>query len=117
MKITSSTAPTCGRATTGPNTFIGFASVTAACGFGALAVAAPSLFRLLLKEPVTKAERGVCALHHQGAVQRIPLLKKKITRTFHAHIIQTQVSYYMFQFAASLGIAISYLIMKKIKGK
>ncbi|KLU84275.1 hypothetical protein MAPG_03319 [Magnaporthiopsis poae ATCC 64411] len=57
----------------GPQRIIGFACVTAAGGVGALlAAAAPYLFRLLPKEPVTKAERDTWALHQQESVQRAP---------------------------------------------
>ncbi|KAM5355029.1 hypothetical protein ACJ41O_001675 [Fusarium nematophilum] len=53
--------------TNAPRHILGFATLTASCGGGALlAVAAPWIFKLLPKEPVTKAEREILALQTQG---------------------------------------------------
>lgn len=50
--------------TNAPQHLMGFSIITAACGLGAvLAIAAPWIFKLLPKEPATKAEREVLALH------------------------------------------------------
>ncbi|KAJ3530612.1 hypothetical protein NM208_g9250 [Fusarium decemcellulare] len=55
--------------TNAPQHLLGFATLTAACGGGALlAIAAPWIFKLLPKEPATKAERDIFALQGQPTV-------------------------------------------------
>lgn len=61
-----------------PQHMIGFAVLTATCGFGAvISIAAPWLFKLLPKEPATKAEREMIALEsQQAAVLNEDIVKK-----------------------------------------
>ncbi|KAF4471530.1 major facilitator superfamily transporter [Fusarium albosuccineum] len=55
--------------TNAPQHLLGFTTLTAACGGGALlAIAAPWIFKLLPKEPATKAERDIFALQGQPTV-------------------------------------------------
>ncbi|KAH7470262.1 hypothetical protein FOMA001_g14035 [Fusarium oxysporum f. sp. matthiolae] len=52
--------------TNAPQHLVGFATLTATCGFGCvIAIVAPWYFKLLPKEPVTKAERELVALQQQ----------------------------------------------------
>lgn len=51
-----------------PQHLVGFSTLTATCGLGALlAIAAPGVFRLLPKQPVTKVEREIMALNEHGS--------------------------------------------------
>ncbi|KAL3291785.1 allantoate permease [Colletotrichum asianum] len=51
-----------------PQHLVGFSTLTATCGLGALlAIAAPWVFRLLPKQPVTKVEREIMALNEHGS--------------------------------------------------
>jgi sugar phosphate permease len=50
-----------------PQHLLGFATLTGTCGLGALlAIAGPYIFKLLPKQPATKAERELVALHERG---------------------------------------------------
>ncbi|KAF4869173.1 MFS transporter prlL [Colletotrichum siamense] len=51
-----------------PQHLVGFSTLTATCGLGALlAIAAPWVFRLLPKQPVTMVEREIMALNEHGS--------------------------------------------------